>query len=119
MKNASSAKALFIIVNTGFGGEAMEAAHEAGAKGAVAIHAVGTGMARKSPMSIPVESEKEIVLAIANEDAATKVAATIKERLGVETPAHGICLVLPVSQIAPSIEASPTSTEGGDPPEPR
>jgi hypothetical protein len=119
MENAGSFKALFIITNMGFGSQAMEVAYEAGATGAVAISAVGTGMARKSLMGIPVESEKEIVLALASEDAAEKVTAAVKERLGVETPAHGICLVMPVGQIAPFIADPPASTEGSDPPEPR
>ena len=100
MENSGSVKALFIIVNMGFGSQAVEVAQEAGAEGAVIINAVGTGMARKSLMGIPAESEKEIVLTIAGEDMASKVVTAIKERLGVETPAHGICLILPVGQIA-------------------
>jgi nitrogen regulatory protein PII len=100
MENAGGVKALFIIVNMGFGSQAVEVAQEAGAEGAVVINAVGTGMARKSLMGIPSESEKEIVLTLAGEDMAGKVVAAIKERLGVETPAHGICLILPVGQVA-------------------
>jgi nitrogen regulatory protein PII len=100
MENSDSVKALFIIVNMGFGSQAVEVAQEAGAEGAVIINAVGAGMARKSLMGIPAESEKEIVLTLAGEDTARKVVAAIKEGLGVETPAHGICLILPVGQIA-------------------
>ncbi|MDR2450354.1 MAG: P-II family nitrogen regulator [Candidatus Accumulibacter sp.] len=107
MENAGSVKALFIIVNMGFGSQAVEVAQEAGAEGAVVINAVGTGMARKSLMGIPVESEKEIVLTLAGEDTAGKVVAAIKERLGVETPAHGICLILPVGQIAQFVGGLP------------
>jgi nitrogen regulatory protein PII len=92
-------KALFIIINMGFGSKAVEIAHEAGAEGAVIISAIGTGMARKSLMGIPVESEKEIVLTIADEETARKVVAAIKEKAGVDSPAHGICLILPVGQI--------------------
>ena len=100
MENRDSAKALFIIVNKGFGSQAVEVAQEAGADGAVVINAVGTGRAKKSLMGIPAESEKEIVLTIVVEGMVDKVLMAIKEKLGVETPAHGICLILPVSQIA-------------------
>jgi nitrogen regulatory protein PII len=100
-------KALFIIVNMGFGGKAVEIAHEAGAEGAVIINALGTGMARKSLMGIPAESEKEIVLTVASEETAEKVAAAIKEKSGVESPAHGICLILPVGRMTPFVKAAP------------
>jgi nitrogen regulatory protein PII len=101
MENTDGMKALFIIVNMGFGSNAVEIAHEAGAVGAVIINAIGTGMARKSLTGILVESKKEIVLCIASEDTAEKVMAIVKEKLGVDSPAHGICLVMPVGQMTP------------------
>ncbi|GHU32986.1 P-II family nitrogen regulator [Betaproteobacteria bacterium] len=101
MENTNSMKALFIIVNMGFGSNAMEIAYEEGAESAVIINAIGTGMVRKSLTGIPVESKKEIVLCIASEDVARKVVAAIKEKAGVDSPAHGICLILPVGQITP------------------
>jgi nitrogen regulatory protein PII len=94
-------KALFIIVNMGFGSNVMEIAHEEGSESAVIINAIGTGMAKKSPTGIPVESKKEIVLCIASEDIARKIVAAIKEKSGVDSPAHGICLILPVGNITP------------------
>jgi hypothetical protein len=101
MENTNGMKALFIIVNMGFGSNAMEIAHEEGSESAVIINAIGTGMARKSPTGIPVESKKEIVLCIASEDIAQKIVAAIKEKSGVDSPAHGICLILPVGNITP------------------
>jgi nitrogen regulatory protein PII len=101
MENLDSIKALFIIVNMGFGGEAVEIAHAAGAEGAVVINAIGAGMAKKSLLGIPAESEKEIVLTLAESETAHKVVAAIKEKAGIETPAHGICLILPVGEITP------------------
>jgi nitrogen regulatory protein PII len=99
MENSNEMKALFIIVNMGFGSNAIELAHGEGAESAVIINAIGTGMARKSLTGILVESKKEIVLCIASEDVARKVVAAIKEKAGVDSPAHGICLVLPVGQM--------------------
>jgi nitrogen regulatory protein PII len=105
MENADSVKAVYIIVNMGFGSKAMEIAHEAGAEGAVIINAIGTGMARKSLLGIPVESEKEIVLTLANRDTAEKVVLAIKEKAGVDSPAHGICLIMPIGKMTPLNEA--------------
>jgi hypothetical protein len=99
MENADSMKTLFIIVNRGFGGKAAEIANEAGAEGAVIINAVGTGMARKSLLGIPVESDKEIVMTFASAAAADNVAEAIKEKSGVDSPAHGICLIMPLGKI--------------------
>jgi nitrogen regulatory protein PII len=104
-------KALFIIVNMGFGSKAVEIAHEAGAEGAVIINALGTGMARKSLMGIPAESEKEIVLTIASEGIAEKVTAEIKEKAGIESPAHGICLIVPVGKMTPFVKAASRAKE--------
>jgi nitrogen regulatory protein PII len=101
MENADSMKALFIIVNMGFGSKAVEIAQEAGSEGAVVISAVGTGMANKSLMGIPVESEKEIVLTMAGKDTAQRVVAAIKEKAGIDSPAHGICLILPIGMVTP------------------
>ncbi|MDR0439945.1 MAG: P-II family nitrogen regulator [Candidatus Accumulibacter sp.] len=100
-------KALFIIVNMGFGSLAVEVAQEAGSEGAVIINAIGTGMANKSLMGIPSESEKEIVLTMADEDTARKVVAAIKEKAGIESPAHGICLILPIGMVTPFNAAPP------------
>jgi nitrogen regulatory protein PII len=107
MENANSMKALFIIVNMGFGSKAVEIAQEAGAEGAVVISAIGTGMANKSLMGIPVESEKEIVLTMAGEDTAREVVAAIKEKAGIDSPAHGICLILPIGMVTPFNAALP------------
>jgi nitrogen regulatory protein PII len=101
MENADSMKALFIIVNMGFGSKAVEIAQEAGSESAVVISAIGTGMANTSLMGIPAESEKEIVLTMASEDAAQRVVAAIKEKAGIESPAHGICLILPIGMVTP------------------
>jgi nitrogen regulatory protein PII len=104
-------KALFIIVNMGFGSKAVEIAHEAGAEGAVVINALGTGMARKSLLGIPAESEKEIVLTLASEEIAEKVVAAIKEKSGVESPAHGICLIMPIGRMMHFVKAAPRAKE--------
>ena len=102
MKNTDGMKLLYIIVNMGFGSSVVEIAHEKGVVGAVIMKATGiTGMARETLLGIPVEVEKEIVLTIAKEGTAQEIMETIKENAGVDSPAHGICLALPIDALTP------------------
>ena len=102
MTNTHGMKLLYIIINMGFGSQAVEIAHQEGAVGAVIIKAAGTtGMVRESLLDIPVETKKEIVLAITSEEIAQKVMAAIKENVGIDSPAHGICLTLPIGAMTP------------------
>ena len=102
MVNTHGMKMLYIIINMGFGSKAVEIAHQEGAVGAVIIKATGTaGMVRDSLLGIPVDTEKEIVLAITSEEIAQKVMASVKENVGIDSPAHGICLTLPIGALTP------------------
>lgn len=92
-------KALFIVINAGFADVAIEIAHEAGAKGATIINARGIGPVHKSIMGITVDTEKEMILTIANEDTTDKIMAAIKEKAGLKSPTNGICFTLPVEKM--------------------
>jgi nitrogen regulatory protein PII len=50
-------------------------------------------------MGITVDTEKEIVVAVTDEETATKVMEAIKEQVGVKTPAHSVCFLLPVESV--------------------
>ena len=98
METRNETKALYIIISAGFSDEAMEIARSVGAKGATIINARGEGVLHKSFMGITVDSEKEILLILIDGETANKIMAAIKERLGIQSNAHGICFTLPVEQ---------------------
>ena len=95
---ASDTKALYIVVNAGFSGEVMDVAREAGAKGATIINARGEGIMHKSFLGITVDSEKEIILILIDEETSVKIMNAVKDSLGVHTPAQSICFTVPVSK---------------------
>jgi nitrogen regulatory protein PII len=92
----STTKALFIIVNAGFAESVIDLARELGLKGATIMNARGEGLHHESFMGITVDTEKEIILAVTDEATAAKVMETIKEQVGVKTPAHSVCFLMPV-----------------------
>jgi len=100
MENATSIKALFIIVSAGFSDEAIDIARESGATGATIINSRGEGSTHKSFMGITVDTERELVLTLVKAEAAERIMAGIKAKMGIESPARGICFSLPVDAVS-------------------
>jgi nitrogen regulatory protein PII len=92
-------KALYVIVNAGFSNRAVEIARSCGARGATIINARGTAQQFRSPLGIEYESEREIIMSLVDESIADKIMTTIKDRIGLNTPAHGLCYTLPVDKM--------------------
>ena len=89
-------KALYIIVNTGFSAEVVEIARSVGSTGATIINARGSVAKPKTIFGITIDTEKEIVLSVVEQDVAVKSMEQVLEKAGVGTPAHGLCFFLPV-----------------------
>ena len=98
MVNVHDLKALYIIVNAGFADEAVEIARQAGAGGGTIINARGSGPVHKSILGITVDTEKEIVLSVVSGDKVDNIMAGIKEKMGLNTPANGVCFTMPVEK---------------------
>ena len=99
MEKANNIKALYIIVNAGFGDEVVEIAREAGAGGATIINARGTGAVHKAILGITIDTEKEIVLSLVDGDTAQRIMTAVKEKAGFKSPANSICFTMPVDKM--------------------
>ena len=99
MEKAENIKALCIVVNVGFADEVADIARDAGASGATIINARGVGSVHKSIMGITVDSEREIVLSLVDKETAEKIAAAVREKAGLKTPADGICFMMPIDKM--------------------
>lgn len=110
MEYSSNMKALFIIFNAGFAEEVIEIAREEGARGATVLNARGEGSRHESFMGITVDSEKEMILCITDENTSEKIMAAIKVKVGIKTPARSVCFTLPVEKTI-GIEMSASQTE--------
>ncbi|MDR0220213.1 MAG: P-II family nitrogen regulator [Lachnospiraceae bacterium] len=93
-------KALFIVINAGFSEAVLDIARELGVTGATVMNARGEGLHHASILGITVDTEKEIIVTITDGETADKVMAAVKEQAGVNTPAHGVCFLLPVEAVA-------------------
>ncbi len=89
-------KALYIIVNAGFSSEIVDIARAHGAGGATILNARGSAAKPQTILGITIDTEKEIVLSIVEEEVARKIMDTVKEKAGIGTPAHGLCFFMPV-----------------------
>lgn len=98
MEDEKNLKALYIIVNAGFADDVVEIARRAGAGGGTIINARGNGPLHKSILGITVDTEKEIVLSVVNGPTVEKIMAAIKEKAGWNSPANGICFMVPVEK---------------------
>ena len=99
MSNVTNIKSLYVLCNAGYAGDLIEIAREAGAKGATIINARGGGALREAIMGITVDSEREIILILAEEAMAMEIMLAIKSKMGYESPARSICFTLPVEQL--------------------
>jgi len=92
-------RALFIIVNAGFGCSVLEIGREAGLRGATILNARGESREQESIMGITVDTEKEMILCVTDEETAAKAMAAITEKAGITTPSHSVCFTMPVEQV--------------------
>ena len=91
-------KALFIIVNAGFATEVINMVRQEGVRGATIMNARGEGIHHESFCGITVDTEKEMILCVTDEETAEKAMLVVKEKAGIRTPTHGICFTMPVEK---------------------
>jgi nitrogen regulatory protein PII len=99
------AKALFIVVNAGFAEEIVAIAREEGASGATIMNARGEGLKPQMIMGITIDSEKEIVLSVVEENTAAAIMEAVKQKAGIGTPAHGVCFYVPVNKMSGTVSS--------------
>ena len=98
MEKRENLNALFILINAGHAAEIVELARSAGAAGATILSARGEGKHHEMFMGITLDTEKEIIVSIVDKLTAGKVMEVIKEKAGVNTPAHGVCFTMPIDK---------------------
>lgn len=92
-------KAIFAVVEKGRAEAVVEAAKAAGSRGATIINARGSGLHETHTLfSMAIEPEKEIVMLVAENDAADTIAASIRENLKIDDPGNGIMFIVDVNK---------------------
>ena len=98
MERDNVMKALYIIVNAGFAEDAIDLARKDGVTGAAIFSARGEGVHHETIMGITIDTEKDMIVCVTDEQAAEKAMASIKKTMGVKTPAQGVCFTMPVEK---------------------
>ncbi len=98
MEGSDNLKALFIIVNAGFAEHVIDIAREAGVKGATILNARGDGARHQVFMGITVDSEKELIICVADKDTSDKAMAAVTEKAGIKTPSHSVCFSMAIER---------------------
>ncbi|NLL78032.1 MAG: P-II family nitrogen regulator [Clostridiales bacterium] len=109
MTESSYKKALYIIVNIGFADEVAEIMRNEGAGGATIINARGSGAAPKSILGITIDTEKEIILSVVDEEMSEKIIRAVKEKAGLGTPCNSICFTMPVDKFVMTNPQAPSN----------
>ncbi len=99
MKNSDNMKALFVIINAGHADEVVDLLREAGARGATILNSRGEGLHHESFMGITMDSEKEMLVCVAEKSIAQAAMKLLKERMSMQSPIHSICFTMPVDSV--------------------
>ena len=92
---------IFVIVNSGYGEEAMDFAREAGVRGGTIINARGVAKEQEATFfGIAVHPEKEILMMVVEKAIRDKVLNAMYTHMGLDKKAQGIAFALPVSDVA-------------------
>lgn len=99
MENNSKMKALFIIISAGYSDMLVNLLREAGAKGATILNSRGEGARHESFMGITVDSEKELIVCVVEEETAQRAMKLIKEKMDTQTPIRSVCFTMPIDSL--------------------
>ena len=96
---SSMYNAIYVIVERGKAEDVVEAANQAGARGATIINARGVGSEEPQRLfAIEIEPEKEKVIIITPQDKKDQIIAAVKQHLNIDEPGNGIIFVLDVNE---------------------
>ena len=92
--------AIFVIIDKGIANHVVEAANEAGARGATIVNARGSGIHETSKLfAIEIEPEKEIVIILAESEKVTAICEKINDKIDIEESGKGIMFVQNVNKV--------------------
>ncbi len=92
---------IMAIVNQGYSEEVMDAARPAGASGGTVFHSRRAGNEESLKFwKIHVQQEREVVLILAQKEDKLAIMQAIGQKCGMQSPAQGVVMSLPVDEIA-------------------
>ena len=92
-------KLVVVLMNRGFAEEALAAAREAGAQGGTIINGRGTAKSAPTLFGMAIDPEKSILFMAVEKSNTKTVMEGVFKKVGLGTPANGICIALPIENI--------------------
>ncbi len=105
MKEKSDYHLIITITNEGNADKVMNIAKKNGANGGTLLK--GRGMGGKSNFkffNMTIEPEKDVLLIVCHKDVKNKIMEAILDKEGINTDAKGMCMSLPIDNIAGLVE---------------
>lgn len=91
---------IITIVERGKANSLVDEAKKIGAKGATIFYGRGTGEEEiKKYFSFHIESSKEIIIILSEDDRAQKIIDTLVDKGGLNKPGKGILFTFPISKV--------------------
>ena len=88
-------------MNQGYSAEVMDAARPAGASGGTVFHSRRVGSEESLKFwKIHVQQEREVVIILAQKEDKLAIMQAIGQKCGMQSPAQGVVMSLPVDEIA-------------------
>ena len=90
---------IFTVVDRGKADAVIEAANQAGSRGATIINARGSGIHETGKLfAMDIEPEKELVMVLSEQDLTDTIASSIREKLKIDEPGNGIIFIQDVNK---------------------
>ena len=100
------------VVNQGFSEVVMEAAHTVGIPGATIVHARRSGIEDAVKFfGVTLQAEKEVVAIVARHAQKKELMQAITKACGINTPAHGLVISVPVENCLGISNQQPPETQ--------
>ena len=92
--------AIYVIVEKGNAEDIIEAANNAGARGATIVNARSSNIEEKQTLfSIEIAAEKEKVIIITKNDMKDTIVEALKKHMNIDEPGNGIIFVMEVNEV--------------------
>ena len=98
--SSSMYKIIHVVVDKGKGGDVIEAANKAGARGGTILNARGAGINEAQKLfSIEIEPEKESVFIITKSEMKDSIIESVRTSMEIDKPGKGIIYVLDIKEV--------------------
>ena len=100
MKEKSAYSLIWVSVASGYSDDVVDTARKAGARGGTVLKGLRHHSQRAcQSLGVPIQVEQDFVMIVVPRENKAEIMAAISGACGLNTPAHGVVLSLPVDDV--------------------